>query len=117
MDDSISRQKAINATESLKKHYDGRKLDFEIIGYNIALNDVKDAILGLPSEESERKIGKWLEKEVICTSEDGFALQSCKCSVCERYDTRPYMYYFSEPRFCSWCGALNGEIKEGGKDA
>ena len=53
--------------------------------------------------------GKWLEKEVIYTPEDGFALQSCKCSVCERYDTRPYMYYFYEPRFCSWCGALNGE--------
>lgn len=72
--------------------------------------------LNRPTAEPERKTGKWLEKEVIHADEAKEAIeewQSCKCSVCGRYDTRPYMYYFSEPHYCSWCGALNGEIKEG----
>lgn len=51
--------------------------------------------------------GKWVEKTV---AENPKAAgieewQSCKCSNCGRYDTRPYMYYFSEPNYCSWCGA------------
>ena len=57
----------------------------------------------------ERKVGKWIEKEVIYADEAKTAIeewQSCRCSVCGRYDTRPYMYYFDEPHFCSWCGAM-----------
>lgn len=73
-----------------------------VSGYN-GTPMIVEQLKQLPS--AERKTGKWLEKEVIYTTEDGFALQSCKCSVCERYDTRPYMYYFSEPHYCSWCGA------------
>lgn len=64
----------------------------------------------LPS--AQRK-GKWLEKEVISVYENGFQLQSCKCSECGRYDTSPYVYYFSEPNFCSYCGAdIRGEQNE-----
>ena len=56
----------------------------------------------------ESPTGKWEEKEVIHADEAKEAIeewQSCRCSECGRYDTRPYMYYFSEPRFCSYCGA------------
>lgn len=59
-------------------------------------------------EVPDRKVGKWTEKEVIHADEAKTVIeewQSCRCSVCGRYDTRPYMYYFDEPHFCSWCGA------------
>lgn len=66
-------------------------------------HDVYDA----PSAEPERKKGKWLEKHHAYSDEESVIeeWQSCKCSECGRYDTRPYLYYFSEPKFCSWCGA------------
>lgn len=70
--------------------------------------EVRQNLLTMPSAQSERKKGKWTEKEVIYADEAITAIeewQSCRCSVCGRYDTRPYMYYFDEPHFCSWCGA------------
>ena len=63
----------------------------------------------------ERKRGKWKEKHHAYADEEKIIeeWQSCKCSVCGRYDTRPYMYYFDEPHFCSWCGAdMRGEKDE-----
>ena len=64
------------------------------------------AIATAPTIE-ERKKGKWTEKHHAYSDEENpiEEWQSCKCSECGRYDTRPYLYYFSEPRFCSWCGA------------
>lgn len=64
--------------------------------------------LNRPSAQPERKKGKWTEKEVIHAEEAKEVItewQSCKCSVCGRYHTEPYMYFFLEPSFCSWCGA------------
>ena len=83
-----------------------------VSGYN-GTPMIVEQLKQLPPEE--RKTGKWLEKEVIHANEAKKAIeewQSCKCSVCGRYDTRPYMYYFSEPRFCSWCGAKNGRSED-----
>lgn len=54
---------------------------------------------------SERKTGRWINKGVIS---DGGVIgewQECQCSECKRWDTRPYMYNFDEPMFCSFCGA------------
>ena len=66
-----------------------------------------------PIAQLDRKTGKWSEKEVIHKAEAKTVIeewQSCKCSVCGRYDTRPYLYYFDDPHFCSWCGAdMRGE--------
>jgi hypothetical protein len=68
-----------------------------------------DAAVDVP----DRKVGEWTEKEVIYAEEAKTAIeewQSCRCSVCGRYDTRPYMYYFNNPNYCSWCGAeMKGE--------
>lgn len=50
------------------------------------------------------KVGKWLEKEVI----DDKVIeewQSARCSVCDKYHTTPYMYYFSRYNYCPNCGA------------
>lgn len=69
------------------------------------------AIATAPTIE-ERKKGKWIERHHAYADEEKVIeeWQSCKCSICGRYDTRPYLYYFSEPRFCSWCGAdMRGE--------
>ena len=67
---------------------------------------------------AEVKHGKWTEKEVIHKEEAKDIIeewQSCRCTVCKRYDTRPYLYYFDEPHYCSWCGA--DMRKKGGADA
>lgn len=73
----------------------------------------KDEIDNLPT--IEQKKGKWEEKHHAYADEEKVIeeWQSCKCSVCGRYDTRPYMYYFDEPHFCSWCGAdMRGDTNE-----
>ena len=52
------------------------------------------------------KKGKWIEREVICGNPNVIEdWQSAKCSVCGRYHTTPYMYYFSDYNFCPNCGA------------
>ena len=54
----------------------------------------------------EQKTGKWLKKNRVYSEESHIEdWQSCCCSVCGHYDTRPYMYYFDEPNYCSYCGA------------
>lgn len=66
-------------------------------------------------EMPERKTGKWTEKHHAYSDEESAIeeWQSCRCSECGRYDTRPYMYYFSEPNYCSYCGAdMRGEKHE-----
>lgn len=77
-----------------------------------AYSEIADMIDDQPSVEPERKKGKWIEKHHAYSDEESVIeeWQSCRCSECGRYDTRPYMYYFSEPKFCSWCGAeMDGE--------
>lgn len=57
----------------------------------------------LPTIE-ERKKGKWEEREV--SSEKVIdEWQSARCSVCGKYHTTPYMYYFDNFSFCPNCGA------------
>ena len=66
-----------------------------------------DLFNGVPSAQAEPKNGRWTEKRVMYIRDIKDAIdawQSCKCSECGRYDTRPYMYFFVEPRFCSYCG-------------
>ena len=70
-------------------------------------NDLEVEVIDV---EPQKMRGKWIEREVTHIDELEAkdiitAWQSCKCSVCGRYDTRPYMYYFGEPKYCSWCGA------------
>lgn len=123
--DLISRQAAIDAPKRFTKdcnpeHFVGHSNFIEYMGtvgirsfgnwqyangFNMGLTAAEVAIKKLPPAQQERKKGKWLEKKVVPVYENGFPLQSCKCSECGRYDTRPYMYYFSEPNFCSYCSA------------
>ena len=93
-DDLISRQ----AVLALAK---------DVILENGAKHRCIDATLIHELPSAERKKGVWLEKHHAYADEENVIeeWQSCKCSICGRYETRPYLYYFNEPRFCSWCGA------------
>lgn len=53
------------------------------------------------------KTGQWIERQVS----DGKAIekwQTAKCSVCGRYHTTPYLYYFDLYKYCPNCGAYMG---------
>lgn len=100
MDDMISRRAAVDAMCELMDHWFGADSKDE-------KREIKMELGKLPSVQPQRMLGKWIEKTV---AENPKAAgieewQSCKCSNCGRYDTRPYMYYFDEPKYCSWCGA------------
>lgn len=50
--------------------------------------------------------GEWKEKEVFSNDDNTIEeWQSAKCSNCGLYHTTPYMYYFSNYKFCPNCGA------------
>lgn len=54
--------------------------------------------------------GEWLEKEVFDNTDEDFVWkieewQSARCSVCGKYHTTPYMYYFDNFNYCPNCGA------------
>ena len=54
--------------------------------------------------------GEWLEKEVFDNTDEDFVWkieewQSARCSVCGKYHTTPYMYYFDNFNYCPYCGA------------
>ena len=106
-DSSISRQAVIDAIDEIESEVaDGDGFQYD---------KWRQHFCDLPSADvPDRKVGKWLGKEVIHAEEAKEIItewQSCQCSVCGCYDTSPYLYYFNEPRFCKWCGAeMKGEV-------
>ena len=71
----------------------------------------KRQILELLSVQPERKRGHWIDKTVDHGENIIEEWQSAKCSACGRYHTTPYMYYFSDYRYCPSCGAKLEEAK------
>lgn len=94
----IDRDKAFDV---LTDYYHQRTL--------IQRDSLREALGRVPTADVvERKKGKWTEKEVIHAEEAKEVItewQSCRCSVCGRYHTQPYMYYFDNPNYCDFCGA------------
>lgn len=73
---------------------------------DVNYDQIMKAIDNLPSVTPQPKVGEWLEREVIDSSYKVIdEWQSARCSVCDRYHTTPYMYYFSHYKFCPNCGA------------
>ena len=96
MNDLISRRAAL---KEVREAYENDEM-FD--GYEYRLEELPDAMAH----------GEWLEREVYEKGqlEDIEEWQSAKCSVCGRYHTTPYMYYFSDYNFCPNCGAdMRGE--------
>lgn len=59
------------------------------------------------------KHGRWEEKDII-EDRKGMGIisdwQSARCSVCGKYHTTPYAYYFTNYEYCPSCGArMDGE--------
>lgn len=106
MQDFISRRAAIDALgEEPPVWYDGED---EIAERDQWRRD-KAAIEAVPSAQQGRENGEWINKNVIHEIEASTAIdewQSAKCSVCGKYHTTPYLYYFDEYKYCPNCGAL-----------
>lgn len=56
------------------------------------------------------KHGRWEEKTV--SNYRAGEWQSARCSACGRYHTTPYLYYFTDYKYCPSCGARM-DLKEG----
>ena len=67
--------------------------------------DVEVWIKALPSADVQPvRYGNWEERKVSdknCIDE----WQTACCSVCHKYHTTPYMYYFDNYNYCPNCGA------------
>lgn len=52
------------------------------------------------------KNGEWVEKEVFQNRDYPICeWQSARCSVCGKYHTTPYEYYFDNFNYCPNCGS------------
>ena len=79
------------------------------------VEEEENAIENFPAVDAVPVVhGHWEEKEVIINGGNGVITewQSCRCSVCGKYVTAPYMYYFHEFNYCNECGAKMDEVTE-----
>ena len=93
MSDYISRQDAYITLTAYYHH----RTEIQHLGLKEALSRVP------PADVRENERGKWEEREVLQGIIEEW--QSAKCSVCGKYHTVPYTYYFSTYNFCPHCGA------------
>ena len=59
--------------------------------------------------------GRWTERHVDYASDCAIGeVQTLRCSVCRLYLTTPYLYNFTNYKFCPNCGAkMDGERRDG----
>lgn len=107
--DLISRKDALY---QFTVGYDGTRIpekDIDNFPTLITLREVKKILRDLPSAQ---KKGEWIDKEVIEDRKDAKIQewQQARCSVCNKWHTTPYMYYFDDFNYCPNCGAdMRGE--------
>lgn len=81
--------------------------DMPTVNSLLACNkELSKRIKSLPSADRPR--GEWQDKEVFNETDDDHIVdewQSARCSVCGKYHTTPYMYYFDNFNYCPNCGA------------
>ena len=81
--------------------------------------DVANLLLHAPtiSPDEARGVGKWEQKEIFGVKETAIEqMQSACCSVCGKYHTTPYSYYFSKYNYCPSCGARMKGAEDGTTD-
>ncbi len=120
---------AADAIEALEKQIDSienekTNLEADIINLEIALDKVNTQLsdaakrnaelhaelekwVSAAEKAGEPKRGEWLEREVIHDIADARITdwQQAKCSVCKKWHTTPYLYYFDDYNYCPNCGA------------
>lgn len=96
-EDCISRQAVIDlkTIAPIAPVMNGEAVHYEEV---VFVRDLKE----LPSVTPQPKVGEWLEKEI--NSDKIEEWQSARCSICDKYHTTPYMYYFSHYEYCPHCG-------------
>ena len=102
MNDLISRQAAVDALRGMR--LSGDQSDDEKGAFQLALTLVVGILREVPSAQLE---GEWLNRSV-CDDPKAKVIeqwQSAKCSVCGKYHTTPYLYYFDCFDWCPNCGA------------
>lgn len=95
MSDLISRNRILNLIEMWMK----------IPSYNESELNIMKALyyeVRTASVEEPKK-GRWEERSVF--EDEIQQWQSARCSVCEKYHTTPYLYYFDNFNYCPNCGA------------
>ena len=99
MSDLISRDNLSKYKEKL-----GCDEPIEVDAYYSGWNNAIDCIIkNEPSAQTEPKKGQWEEKSVFEGEIQEW--QSARCSVCNKYHTTPYLYYFDSFNYCPNCGA------------
>lgn len=100
----------IDGDEAIEKVQDIEPIFIFKVSEVIATQRTSDVIAMLenaPTIEAEPvKTGKWISREVDHTEHmvaDG--TQTAKCSVCGKYHTTPYLYFFKDYAYCPNCGA------------
>jgi len=110
MNDLIDREEVLDQYEKICVLCGNKKKHNAIMCKACYLDDAISIVEDIPSAEPEPKKGKWIEKDVFETKGQIEEWQSAKCSVCGKYHTTPYMYYFDDYPYCPNCGAdMRGE--------
>ena len=111
MSDYISRQAAIDKFEPWLKvegYSEGERNMLKATLYELRIMPTADVVPVVHGRWEEREVTDDLGAKVITE------WQSCKCSVCGKYLTTPYMYFFTGYAYCPNCGA---SMMDGGEDA
>ncbi len=103
MDDLISRKAAIEAMRECWRRVNQFAKPFEA---NRIMDCIK-AVKELPTVDAVPEAhGQWTERHVDYASDCAIdEVQTVKCSVCGLYHTTPYLYSFTDYKFCPNCGA------------
>ena len=85
----------------------GKKAVFEydITGVGKITLECMDELMGMIADRPQ---GEWKEKSAFHNADDNPIIeewQSARCSVCGKYHTTPYLYYFDNFNFCPNCGS------------
>lgn len=66
-------------------------------------------LISAPTVSADIPQGEWINKDVVQNEDNPIGeWQECQCSVCGKWHTTPYMYYFNNYNYCPNCGALMG---------
>lgn len=59
-----------------------------------------------PTVDPVRRHGKWQFKSVVLNEDNNIdEWQESECSVCGKWHTTPYAYFFKDYKYCPNCGA------------